>query len=989
MKSQINTITSKVDGALYSRQLYVYGESAMENMTKSNVLICGINGVGLDLAKCLILSGVNSVTLHDCKNITNSDRTTNYYISESDIGKNRAVVVADKLAELNPYVKINVNTDTLSEQTFNNNFSVVVFCDGFITEKLRYNKLLRDNNIKFIVASTYGLMGFVFCDFGNEFIVNDSNGEQVKTGTLVAVENGNLVSEDGKKHDLDKDDIIEITTSDKIIKARVTKKIDLLKFSVESLDGTPIEMFNNKNFHLTNTSFTELKQPVTYNFKPLDECLKNPEFMFTDVPDPERPYQLHLFNMALSFFVESNGRTPKPWNDEDANEIFKIYTDIAKCDTSKQKDLINKLSYTVNGNLCAIDAVIGSIAAQEVLKGCTKKFSPIKQWMYFDQLSMLPDEKPIDIYDNTSRYESQILIFGKQMQQKLTDAKIFVVGAGAIGCEHLKNFSMSGIGNIVITDMDTIEKSNLSRQFLFRNKDIGKTKSETAVSATKVINPEINLTAHLNRVGQETLSIYNEEFFRSLSCVANALDNVQARLFVDQLCVNFGKPLLESGTLGTKGNIQTIIPHMTESYGSTRDPPEQGIPVCTLKNFPYDINHTIQYARDMFEGYFNKAPMNYNKLVSDKDCIKSLTASELAEFYKDVILIHNNKCKTSEDAIEFAYREWHEYFRDQIKSLLDKFPEDHKTNDGILFWSGTKRCPKSLVFDNENENHVGFVLALCNLWGSLFNLPFVSRDKVVSYLYTLNPPVIGEKKHDFAANEEEEKKRKEKELMGMDTEEFISKLSSLSDLSLVKPIDFEKDDDTNYHIDFVTYTSNMRAQNYSIPPADKFKTKGIAGKIIPAIATTTSLVSGLVTMELFKVLMGYDKIDRYRNSYINLGIPFVSFFEPTAIRKTKIGKLEFTIWDNFRFKNQLLAEFVKHFESKGLEISSISCGSVLLTSQFLKEKTKKERFQQDIITVYKNISGDEKPSNPLQISVIVDTGNDDEDVEPVQCMIEY
>jgi hypothetical protein len=55
----------------------------------------------------------------------------------------------------------------------------------------------------------------------------------------------------------------------------------------------------------------------------------------------------------------------------------------------------------------------------------------------------------------------------------------------------------------------------------------------------------------------------------------------------------------------------------------------------------------------------------------------------------------------------------------------------------------------------------------------------------------------------------------------------------------------------------------------------------------------------------------------------------------------------------------------------------------------LKEKTKKERFQQDIITVYKNISGDEKPSNPLQISVIVDTGNDDEDVEPVQCMIEY
>jgi ubiquitin-activating enzyme E1 len=144
--------------------------------------------------------------------------------------------------------------------------------------------------------------------------------------------------------------------------------------------------------------------------------------------------------------------------------------------------------------------------------------------------------------------------------------------------------------------MDTIEKSNLNRQFLFRPKDVTKPKSTTAAEAVIQMNPLMkgHIFAHQDRVGVETEAIFNDLFWENLDVVTNALDNVDARKYVDRRCVYFRKPLLESGTLGTKGNTQVVIPHLTESYSSSQDPPEKSIPICTLTNFPNAIHHTIQ-----------------------------------------------------------------------------------------------------------------------------------------------------------------------------------------------------------------------------------------------------------------------------------------------------------------------------------------------------------------------------------------------------------
>lgn len=134
-----------------------------------------------------------------------------------------------------------------------------------------------------------------------------------------------------------------------------------------------------------------------------------------------------------------------------------------------------------------------------------------------------------------------------------------MVGAGALGCELIKAFALMGIGcsgygKVHVTDNDNIEVSNLNRQFLFRKQNIGHSKSKTACNIAKTMNNDLNVVDYMTRVGSDTEEVFNDDFWESLNLVVNAVDNINARLYVDGRCVWYEKPLLESGTLGTKCN---------------------------------------------------------------------------------------------------------------------------------------------------------------------------------------------------------------------------------------------------------------------------------------------------------------------------------------------------------------------------------------------------------------------------------------------------
>ena len=122
----------------------------------------------------------------------------------------------------------------------------------------------------------------------------------------------------------------------------------------------------------------------------------------------------------------------------------------------------------------------------------------MKQWLHYDIFETLPRVAEVNREPLNSRYDDQILVYGREVQEKLSKVKTFMIGAGALGCEYVKAFSLMGLGcsaegKVTVTDNDNIEVSNLNRQFLFRKNNVGDSKSRVACEIAADINKELNV----------------------------------------------------------------------------------------------------------------------------------------------------------------------------------------------------------------------------------------------------------------------------------------------------------------------------------------------------------------------------------------------------------------------------------------------------------------------------------------------------------------
>jgi ubiquitin-activating enzyme E1 len=297
-----------------------------------------------------------------------------------------------------------------------------------------------------------------------------------------------------------------------------------------------------------------------------------------------------------------------------------------------------------------------------------------------------------------------------------------------------------------------------------------------------------------------------------------------------------------------------------------------------------------------------------------------------------------------------------------------------------------------LDFDTKDELDMEFLTAAANLRAFNFGIkPETDRNYYIEALKKVAiPKLVIDKSKKIAANDAE---LKEQAQQGVGMEDLEAKAKALIEALpspssfgsfRTKPCEFEKDDDTNYHIAFITACSNLRARNYKIKEESKHQTKFIAGKIIPAIATTTALVTGLVCLELYKIIQK-KPLEAYRNTYANLALPLFSMSEPFPPQYKKLAlkagdqkEWKWSLWDKIDcpLVDPPLQDFLDWFTDKyGLEVDSVLYKVTPLYSALRK---KANRMKWTFSKMLKEIGNVELGAKERYITVEV-TSVDEED----------
>ncbi|KAF7967215.1 hypothetical protein HWV62_35142 [Athelia sp. TMB] len=179
--------------------------------------------------------------------------------------------------------------------------------------------------------------------------------------------------------------------------------------------------------------------------------------------------------------------------------------------------------------------------------------------------------------------------------------KILVIGAGGLGCEILANLALLGFKDIHVIDMDTIDISNLNRQFLFRQKDVGQPKATVAAEFIMKRVPGVKVTPYFGKIQDK-----DDDYYLQFNLVICGLDSVEARRWMNATLVNLVdpenpeslKPLIDGGTEGFKGQARVILPTVTSCYECSLDMLNKptAFPICTIANTPRLPEHCIEWA---------------------------------------------------------------------------------------------------------------------------------------------------------------------------------------------------------------------------------------------------------------------------------------------------------------------------------------------------------------------------------------------------------
>ena len=361
-----------------------------------------------------------------------------------------------------------------------------------------------------------------------------------------------------------------------------------------------------------------------------------------------------------------------------------------------------------------------------------------------------------------------------------------------------------------IVDLDTIDLSNLNRQFLFRHEHIKKSKALVARDAAQRFNPLVKLVAY-----HADIKTFDLSFFAGFTIVFNALDNLDARRRVNRMCLAADVPLIESGTSGFLGQVQVIKRGVTACYDCSPKEVPKSFPVCTIRSTPSQLIHCIVWGKsyllnEMFGDSEDESAFDHSDDAQN--------ATEIAELKKE-----SQALKAIRQAIgspDFAQKLFDKVFYADLVRLRSM--ED--------MWK-TRAPPDPLTYAD--------VMGREATAAAIADKELLLRDG--QRVWTLEESVV-------VLNDSIDR-----------LSQRVATARASGEGSEAAMIEFDKDDiDT---LDFVVSSANIRATLFGIERKSRFDIKQMAGNIIPAIATTNAIVAGLCVLQSFKVLRGqYDSV---------------------------------------------------------------------------------------------------------------------------------
>ena len=982
--------------SLYSRQIIDLGQNTMFKLSELKVLIIFVRGLGIEVSKNIILAGPKSVSIFD-PNITElNDLNSNFYLKEEDVNKKRRdEAVIKNLKNLNEFVEINY----ISENKLDNliklipkNYNVVVLTELISQKKsIEIDDVCRKNNIKFIYTAALGLTGFIFTDFGLEHKIYEKTNKELKKYIIK-----NITKE--------KNGICEIIRDDKEIgkfleKYAIFKNIEgMTELNFENLKKeTKIKYRDKTSFYIMDTSnfneyisggyVQEVSLPEDKQYKSLKERFEIPfdyyldkeiktydnnmgkiiedktNFDCDDEDNLGKNEILFITFKKIMDFYEKNNRLPEINNFENANEINqKTLEEYNTLKNQQVKWFENAIEYDKNipiniSNLAkteipCITSFLGGIVSQEIIKA-TGKYYPIDQWKIFNFLNFLPTYYCKHYNSKNSRYSEQISIFGQDLVNQIQNTKVLVAGAGALGCEIIKNLSLLGVGaqnnkenncdnqNVIVVDNDLIELSNLNRQFLFHKENIGKSKAICSCNSAKKINKEINYKPICEKLCTNTEKKLSKSFYSQFDIVFSCLDNYEGKMYLDSKCTLFEIPSILGGALGPRAKTMNFIPYETACLNDIPESTEKENDgaSCTLRFFPSKIEDCIDWARKVvFEEYFVELIKNLkNILENDESFLKNFIVNNPKYLENKIKYINHllNINKNEDEKIWFALDLFNELFIDEPYNLLKENPLDKKNEDSTPYWSDLRRPPKQLNFDIEKKEYFyGFIYSTINI------LDFIMEHKI----------------------DEEKNKVKIKQFFMENNKEKIKNILTCTKININDVVhnnaskkykldvpEFNKEDIFG-HINFIHNCSNLRAISYSIPECDFSKTFKYVGKIAPSSINSLATISGYMTLCMIAIIHNKMIKNLKTNKEINFKSYTLNFIDncyfvrqlPPLIYKEDTKKdpffkcpviavpNKFHCWEKIIInKSMTIQEFIDYFKEKyNVDISLIQADNI-------------------------------------------------------------